>query len=282
MHAPPAPRIRIAVVLACVAGCQPVEDLATGRTDRVDEPPFVVSYDKGADSPEVVLLGPVMVDEATRFEILDEARAAALEPLANAMTEHLQAMQCCRLLRHGPGEAGQPYVYVGSAEGETAPAQAEELRFEWDKYPPMVVHVEHAAAGWRNALAGYPASLIVRLAIVDYPKTDEGFFGKKAVLGPGHEVEIRFLSAEMTPVQVLQVTGILLGPDGRALAAGGEGIIALDSPFWVQMLEARKEIDPALIERVIRSERRDDLPGRPLKWEAALDSLVRDLLGLPR
>ena len=46
----------------------------------------------------------------------------------------------------------------------------------------------------------------------------------------------------------------------------------------VQIFEARKEIDPELLGKILSSERREDLPGRPLKWEAALDALVDELV----
>ena len=77
---------------------------------------------------------------------------------------------------------------------------------------------------------------------------------------------------------MLQVTGALLAPDGRVIAAGAEGIHAVDTPFRAQVFGLQREIDPREIEAVTRELRREDLPGRPLKWEAALDNLVRRLL----
>jgi hypothetical protein len=114
---------------------------------------------------------------------------------------------------------------------------------------------------------------------VDYPRTDVGLFGKQVVLGEGHEVPLPFLRAELQPLQVLQVTGALLAPDGAVLAAGAEGIHAVDTPFKVQVFGLQREIDPAEVQSILAELRREDLPGEPLKWEAALDNLVFRLLG---
>jgi len=270
----------LVALVTVLAGCQSLDELATGRTDRLDDPPFVVRYESLPGGGRVTILGPVAVDGDTRLEIFGDGRDAALEPLAEALTRRLRDMTCCTLVAPGLDPEGEPTLYVGSAEGETAPEHAAELRYEWDKYPPMVTHVEQGAASWRSGVSamGPGPFLLVRLAIADYPKSDEGLFGKKLVLGAGHEEPLRFVSAEMAPVQVLQVTGMLLDGSGRVVAAGAEGIHGLDSPFWVQIFEARKEIDPELLGKILSSERRKDLPGRPLKWEAALDALVDELV----
>jgi hypothetical protein len=63
------------------------------------------------------------------------------------------------------------------------------------------------------------------------------------------------------------------------LRAGGEGIAGYDAPFWVQIFEAGKDIDTQAIEELARNERRDDLAGRPLKWQAALDQLLVQMAG---
>lgn len=103
-------------------------------------------------------------------------------------------------------------------------------------------------------------------------------FGKTVVLGERHEVKRPFLRAEFQPIRVLQVTGALLAPDGRVIAAGAKGIHAVDTEFKAQIFGLQKELDPREIEAVTGELRRDDLPGRPLKWEAALDNLVYRLL----
>jgi len=71
---------------------------------------------------------------------------------------------------------------------------------------------------------------------------------------------------------------MLLDGDGNILRAGAEGIAGYDTPFLAQVFEADRDIRPQAIERLLNEEKRDDLPGQPLKWQVALDNLVEQLL----
>jgi hypothetical protein len=274
---------RLFLLLAAIAagGCATLDELATARTDRLGEPPFVLRFEPFSAPADAVVLAPVALDRVTLETGVVASTAAALAPLAAALDARLAAMDCCTPGTVPPADDGAPWVFVGSAGGETAPPEAEQFIEEHEKFPPMVLHVAYPAAAWQAALAAQPpaaAYLWIRLALVDYPGADEGLFGKKVVLGERHEVKRPFLRAELQPIQVLQVTGALLSPDGRVIAAGAEGIHAVDTPFKAQMFGLQKEINPGEVEAVIHELRREDLPGRPLKWEAALDNLVYRLL----
>jgi hypothetical protein len=78
---------------------------------------------------------------------------------------------------------------------------------------------------------------------------------------------------------VVALTGVLLDADGNVLRVGGEGIAGYDAPFWVQVFKAGKDIDTDAIEQLVKSDRRDDLAGQPLKWQAALDQLLAQMTG---
>jgi len=157
-------------------------------------------------------------------------------------------------------------------------------RNEHDKYPPMVIHIQNPASAWRIALrelarvsqVEYVA--LLKLGFSEYPKADKGMFGKKVVLGTGYEEGIEFLSAEDAPAEVLQITGTLVDREGNIVRAGAEGIVAKDTPFWVQVFEAQQGMNNEALQNLLRNERRKDLPGRPLKWQAALRNLVTELL----
>lgn len=276
-------KARLLVIVATLAagGCATLDTLATARTDRLGEPPFVLRFEPSREPADVVVLGPVRLDRLTLETGVVPSTAVALEPLAAAMDARLAAMDCCTPGAVPAADDGAPWVYVGSAGGEAAPPEAHELIEDYEKFPPMVMHVEYPTAAWQASLAARPAAtayLWIRLALVDYPGADEGLFGKKVVLGEGHEVKRPFLRAELQPIQVLQVTGALLATDGRVIAAGAEGIHAVDTPFKAQIFGLQREIEPGEIEAITHELRRDDLPGRPLKWEAALDNLVYRLL----
>jgi len=281
--------LALAVGVGAVGACAGLNAAAVGRTDRLRAAPFYRSYAPAASLDEgAAVTTPVGIDETMREELYYSGLESALLPLLDSMNAFLARLDWTG---HAGDVAlplpGAPKVFVGSAEAEAAPAAAAEERAEHDKYPPMVIHVERASADWRAQLAPWLRAhdaervILIRLGLTEYPKADRGFFGKKVVLGTGYEEPIRFLSAEDVPVEVLQVTGMLVAADGTILRAGAEGILSKDSPFWVQIFGARRGIDDEAVRRLLEEERRQDLPGEPLKWQVALRNLVAQLLVLP-
>lgn len=272
-----------------LGGWAEVSAFSSGQTDRLKGAPFYKTYNKkaviGNAATGYVAIG---FDELTKSEFSYAGREKALQPLAEAMNAYLDSLGWSKRLAGEPlAEKGAPYVYVGSAEGEGAPPEAAMQRNEHDKFPPMVIHILKPSKAWRAALgAAVQANqveyvLIIKLGFSEYPKANKGVFGKKVVLGTGYEEGIKFLSAEDKPVEVLQVTGMLLDREGNIVRAGAEGIAAKDSPFWVQVLEAQQAMSNAALHKLLHEERREDLTGNPLKWQVALRNLVAQLLAQP-
>ena len=264
-----------AAVVVFAAGCAALDEAAVARTDRLPSAPFYKSYRKASGAPEPAMLVPLVAqpDAATR-----------LEPLRAAIDAYLREQACCRIPGDELPAIGRPLVYVGSAEGEDVPHEAWDIREEYEKYPPMIVHYAKPAPGWRTAMStlasrdGAARVVVTQLDFVQYPKADKGFFGKKVVLGTHHEKDVRFFSAIDKPIEVLQLSGAVLAADGTELCAGAEGIVGSDAPFWVQVLEAGRDIDDEALEQVLYRERREDIPGAPLAWQAAADQLLWNLL----
>lgn len=256
----------------------------SGQTDRLKGAPFYKTYNKKAIVAKAAT-GYIAIDfdELLKSEFSYAGREKALQPLVEAMNAYLDSLGgSTRLAVETLSEKGVPYVYVGSAEG--APPEAAMQRSEHEKYPPMVIHIRKPSKTWRAALNGLIQAqpieyvLWIRLGFSEYPKGEKGLFGKKVVLGTNYEESIKFLSAEDKPVEVLQVTGILLDREGNIVRAGAEGIAAKDSPFWVQVLEAQQAMDNTRLQNLLLHEHREDLPDRPLKWQAALHHLLAQLL----
>lgn len=157
------------------------------------------------------------------------------------------------------------------------------MREDHDEYPPMALYLEKPPKAWRQSFSQQMVeqeadfALLLWIGLTEYPKADKGLFKKKVVLGTDYEHEIRFLSAVDKPVEVLQLTGVLLDHEGNVIRAGAEGFLHEDSPFWVQALEAGTTIDGNAIEKLFTEERREDLPGRPLAWKVAVDNLMSQL-----
>jgi len=66
--------------------------------------------------------------------------------------------------------------------------------------------------------------------------------------------------------------------DGTVIRAGAEGIAGYDAPFVLQVVDAGRDVTPEAIDFLPAEDRRNDVPGYPLKWQAALDQLVFQLL----
>jgi hypothetical protein len=126
---------------------------------------------------------------------------------------------------------------------------------------------------------GATSVLVITLEIGQYRLGQRGLRGDKVVeLGTNHTASLPWLTSLETPVHVLQLTGALMGRDGRAIRIGAEGLLARRTSLPASALAAERLITDEEI-AAVRSARRDDLPGRPLVWQAALRILVAELTG---
>lgn len=127
---------------------------------------------------------------------------------------------------------------------------------------------------------GVGRTLVISLEVGQYLTRQRGFRGTKEVeLGTGHVQALPWLTSLETPVAVLQLTGAVVEPDGRAVRIGAEGLLARRTSMRVSALGAQELIGDADVQE-LRVARREDLPGAPLAWRAGLQSLVTQLLGL--
>jgi hypothetical protein len=273
------------VVSALVAGCAALDEAAVAQTQRLEEGAFYADLGDGARgvaSPAVLL--PVSLDPELGTSLGYGQRSAEFAPILAAVNARLQGDSCCRYAPDATLPAGAPHVYVGSADGEFAPPEAQDQVYRHDRFAPMVMHVRRPSPAWSEAIAALLAresaryAVVIALGVSQYPKGREGAFGKKVVLGTGYEEPIRFLTAEDKLLEVLQLTGMLVDAQGRVVRAGAEGILARDTPFAAQVIDVEKVLTDDTLARAA-SARRQDLPGAPPKWEVALGNLVAQLRG---
>lgn len=157
-----------------------------------------------------------------------------------------------------PGEIGDPVMHlaVGRPSGE------------WTAW-----------LGEALGPADSSLTLVLTLETGQYYPRQTGLGGAKAVdLGTGYSLDLPWLTSLETPVSVVQLTGALVRRDGRAVRIGAEGMLArrtgiVPSGFGLQALIRDEDVEG------LRRARRDDLPGAPSVWRAALDSLVAGLTG---
>lgn len=128
---------------------------------------------------------------------------------------------------------------------------------------------------------GVGRTLVLSLEVGQYLPRQRGLVGRKEVeLGTGHSASLPWLTSLETPVTVLQLTGALVGPDGRAIRIGSEGFLARRTALLISAIGGQALLDDDDVAKA-RSMRRDDLPGGPLAWQVALRQLVGQLTGRP-
>lgn len=179
-----------------------------------------------------------------------------------------------------------PDVQFGCEADGFGDCVAEGAEHERDRR--MRLAVTRASGDWvmwaAEAARGSDADFLLLLTIEtsDYFPHQVNWRGGKAIeLGTGYAVSLPWLTALDRPIRVLQVTGVLMGADGRALRIGAEGMLARPTNLFVGALGAQRIIADEDVE-TLRSARREDLPGQPLVWKIALHNLVAGLTGTVR
>jgi hypothetical protein len=150
----------------------------------------------------------------------------------------------------------------------------------------MRLAVGRPSAGWIEWAAGAAdragaqAVLVLSLETGQYWTRQSGRFGgrKSVELGTDYSQPVPWLTSLDTPAHVLQITGALIGRDGRAIRIGAEGLVARRTNVLLSGVGAQAQLTDDDVERV-RTMRRDELPGRPLVWQAAIRTLVSELTG---
>ena len=147
----------------------------------------------------------------------------------------------------------------------------------------MRLAVGRPSAEWsesvRSALdaRGAQQALVLTLEVGQYWVTKSGWTNRKSIaLGTNYSVPLPWLTSLETPVSVLQLTGALMDRDGLAVRIGAEGMLARRTSLVMSGMGAQALISDDDVEQ-LRTLRREDLPGKPLVWQAALRQLVGDL-----
>lgn len=127
--------------------------------------------------------------------------------------------------------------------------------------------------------ANVDASLVLTVELGQYWIRQRRLRGDKEVdLGTGHTVSFPWLTSLETPVSVIQLTGALVRRDGTAHRIGTEGLAARRTRLLVSAIRAQELVRSEDVDR-LRTARRNDLPGQPLVWQAALREMLAELTG---
>jgi hypothetical protein len=125
--------------------------------------------------------------------------------------------------------------------------------------------------------SGAKEMLVVTLEIGNYLPRQRSLGGAKEVeMGTGYSVPVPWLTSVDTPISVLQLTGALIGRDGKAIRIGAEGVLARRTNLALSAIGAQALLTDGDVDQA-RTARREDLPGKPLVWQVALRNLVGQL-----
>lgn len=208
-------------------------------------------------------------------------KSRALASLLDSLRAELDAFGLTAALT-GTLPEGEPDVRFGCRRGGTGPDGLPLGADEIDTREPrrMTFDVEGPKRPWRDAAraaAGDSVRAIVsiQLRFGEQWVRQKNLKGSKTIeLGTGRTMDLQWLTSLDDPVQVLQLTGALVTPEGRLVRVGAEGIGARRTGMTASVLGAQEVMTE------------DDLaallvpgPDGVAPWRAALRSLVAGLIG---
>ena len=242
---------------------------------------FPVHYQRGASQP------PFLDPGAGK----GSATAALLADM-NAWLDSLRLTRASLSAATIRGTA--PDVHFGCEQDATDDCEERDEAVLGRRGTTMRLAVGRPSQEWIDSLgpaldaAGASHALLITLEVGQYWTRQTGLRGNKSVeLGTGNTMSLPWLTSLEAPVSVLQLTGVLIDREGKAIRIGAEGFLArrtslLGSAAGLQRILRDEDVEQA------RTMRREDLAGNPLAWQVALRHIVTQLIqtasaaGIPR
>jgi len=218
----------------------------------------------------------------------DPQGGPAMAQLLDEMNAHLAAVDLGRRLQFpSPLPGTPPDVRLACAmdvAGDCIAAD-EEPASPAEQGRSMTLSVEPASGEFSSwigsalAAAGASHAVMITLEIAPFWPRQTGPRGDKVVdLGSGYSQELPWLTSLDQPLWVIELTGAVLDSTGHVVRAGGEGLLGKRTRFAISAIGGQELVSDDDVAQ-LRSLRRTDLPGSPLVWHVAMESLVRQLTG---
>jgi len=283
-------RIASAALLAAAAGCA-----TAGATYRsgvapatLDRPPFYAGVTVTAGATRIAHL-PIHYQRGAEQGALFEPEGGEGSPAASLVAEMNAFLDSLggttRLVARASETGTPPDVHFGCnldlvgdciEEGEVE-GGGMNRRLQLSVGRPSEEWTAWAGTALDSARADQ--LLLVTIELGQYWPRQKGLSLTKEVrLGTGYSASMSWLTSLEKPVAVVQLTGALVGRDGRAVRIGAEGVMAKRSNIMLSAIGGQMLVSDEDIER-LRTLRRDDLSGQPLVWQVALRNLVAQLTG---
>jgi hypothetical protein len=281
-------RIAGAALVAGAGACATGSTVQSGVGDRLlDHPPYYAGTRVATDTAPIGHVPVAYQRGATQEAMFDPAGGpgTATAALLSDLTAYLDSLGVTTRLAvggmppatppdvqfscetdpagdclMGPGALGRGDIRMRLAVGRPAP--------DWVAWARAAMDSAHVVR-----------LLVITLEVSQYRVEQRGMKGDKMIeLGSDYTVRLPWLTSLETPVHVLQLTGALVGRDGRAIRIGAEGMLARKTSLPLSALGAQALIPDDVVAE-LRAARREDLSGEPLVWQAALRMLVTRLTG---
>jgi len=276
-----------------LSGSAMVGCATTGTTFRsgvgdayLERAPWVAGHPLPADRGNLLVL-PVQWQASLTQPVFMDPDTAAGSPLAALRDSVEQAVARLRLGATGTLLSGRGVVPPDVAFGcalildECDPQYAgQPLGQQGLRYRLAVGRPSEA---WRTGLreqmtaAGATHALLLTLELAPWPVQQRGLRGTKVVpLGVGHETELPWLTSLETPVQVLQLTGVVVDKDGQAVRIAAEGLLAKRTSLVLSAIGAEALLQDRDLAAVLGA-RRQELDGQPFVWQVATQQVLTSL-----
>jgi hypothetical protein len=280
-------RIASLAVLAATAACATAgATYKSGVAPKsFDRPPFYAGTTATPDARRVAHL-PIRyqrgAEQSAMFEPKSDAGSAAAVLIAE-MNAYLDSLAVTTKLAPKTAESGTaPDVHFGCLAGIADSCVGEgEPDHTNRQFQLSVGRPSDEWSAWLGAALDstrYDRALLITLELGQYWPRQKGLtIHKEVQLGSDYAVSIPWLTSLEKPVAVVQLTGAVVGRDGRAARIGAEGLMAKRSNLVMSALGAQMLVTEEDITQ-LRTMRREDLPGAPLVWQVALRTLVAQLV----
>ncbi len=221
-----------------------------------------------------VLIAPVTFDTESDlgFEALTDSIMHFYQAYGSTFEGTVPARGSARLFAGVPG----PWDHM------------EPIADRYRQYPdrdPQLLRLHQGTSAWRAAIreqleaAGADYLFIARINVGRYYPSQVDWKGTKVFeVGTGYRPELPWLTALDEPMELVQITGMLVDRRGRVVRAGTEGILPLRTPFAASVVGLSRTAVDADLDRALAM-RRNDLPHAPTVWQAAAHNLYAQLVG---
>ena len=279
--------LAVASLLASAACATTGATFRSGVGDRfLEHPPYYAGDAAPGDANAIALLPVHYQKGASQPPFLDPeaGKGSATAALLADMNTWLDSMKLTGAMLPATATRGTgPDVHFGCEQNAGDDCEERDQAVLGRRGTTMRLAVGRPSPEWITSLApslaaaGASHALLITLEVGQYWTRQTGLRGNKSIeLGTGNTMSLPWLTSLEAPVSVLQLTGVIVDREGKAVRIGAEGILArrttlVGSAVGLQRILRDEDVEQA------RTMRRDDLAGNPLAWQVALRHLVTQL-----